>query len=263
MPAQVARRRAARPAGSGRGVAASTGSTSCRSAASERLRSRRSTSASHHSRAGLAPGRNSPSTTRRSAASRRSVSSTTAMPRPSRVGGVGGGERAVGAGVAADEVAERVGDRLDEGDGHADRQRHAEGVAQPGGVLDDGPALDAGDRDARGRGWRAASSVEAHASAVARTRTRSDSQPRSASSSSGQRAEQPQQVDDALGVRAPGGPGRGAAARARSARSPPGRAARAARPGRAARRAASGRGDSAAARRSASGESPSYMNAAT
>ena len=37
--------------------------------------------------------------------------------------GVGGVERAVGAGVAGDQVAERVGDRLGERLGHADRQR--------------------------------------------------------------------------------------------------------------------------------------------
>ena len=64
-------------------VACETGSTSCRSAASERLRSRRRISASTHSLPD-APGRNSPSMTRRSPASRRSESRTTATPSPNR-----------------------------------------------------------------------------------------------------------------------------------------------------------------------------------
>ncbi|PSK67650.1 hypothetical protein B0E53_00297 [Micromonospora sp. MH33] len=61
-------------------------------------------------------------------------------------GGAGGRrERAVGAGVAGHEVAERVGHRCEVGLGDADGQRHAERVAQPGGVLDDHPAVLAGD----------------------------------------------------------------------------------------------------------------------
>ncbi len=56
-------------------------------------------------------------------------------------------ERAVGAGVAADQVADRVVDRLDERGGDADRQRHAEGVAQAGGILDHGPLGGARDGD--------------------------------------------------------------------------------------------------------------------
>ena len=64
-------------------VDGSTGSTSLRSAASERRRSRRNTSASHHSAPDPA-GRNSPSSTRPREASRLSVWVTTATPRPSR-----------------------------------------------------------------------------------------------------------------------------------------------------------------------------------
>ena len=61
--------------------------------------------------------------------------------------GLGGGERAVGAGVPGQQVAQRVLDRLGEGLGDADRQRGAECVAQPSRVLDRGPALLAGDPD--------------------------------------------------------------------------------------------------------------------
>ena len=61
----------------------STGSTSWRSRASERRRSERSTSASHHS-APDPEGRNSPSSTRPWAASRASVWWHTATPSPSR-----------------------------------------------------------------------------------------------------------------------------------------------------------------------------------
>ena len=61
----------------------STGSTSLRSRASERRRSLRSTSASHHSEPDPA-GRNSPSSTRPCAASRWRVWRTTAAPSPSR-----------------------------------------------------------------------------------------------------------------------------------------------------------------------------------
>ena len=64
--------------------------------------------------------------------------------------GLGGGERPVRAGVAGDEVAERVRDRLDEGQRHAHGQRDAEGIAQPGGVLHRGEAFDAADVDLDG-----------------------------------------------------------------------------------------------------------------
>ncbi len=66
-----------------------------------------------------------------------------ADPEPGRR--LGRGEGGVRPGVAGQEVSERVGDRLEEDLGHPDGQRHAEGVAQPPGVLDDGPPLLAGD----------------------------------------------------------------------------------------------------------------------
>ncbi len=53
-------------------------------------------------------------------------------------GHLGGGERAVRAGVAADEIAERVLDRLGERVRHPGRHGGAEPVAQPRDVLDDG-----------------------------------------------------------------------------------------------------------------------------
>ncbi len=64
--------------------------------------------------------------------------------------GLGGGEGPVRAGVARDEVAERVRDRFDEGQRHAHGQRHAEGIAEPGGVLDRRKALGTADVDLDG-----------------------------------------------------------------------------------------------------------------
>ncbi len=65
-------------------------------------------------------------------------------------GRLGGGEGPVGAGVARNEVAQRISDRLDEGQRHPHRQRDAEGVAQAGGVLHCGVALGAADVDLDG-----------------------------------------------------------------------------------------------------------------
>ena len=62
-------------------------------------------------------------------------------------GDLGGGERAVAAGVARDEVAERVLGQLEEGVGGADGDRHAEPVAQAADVLDGGPAVVPGHPD--------------------------------------------------------------------------------------------------------------------
>ena len=69
-----------------------------------------------------ARGRNSPSTTRPWAASRASVWWHDGDPEAEARGHLGGDERPVGAGVAADEVAERIVDRLGEGVGDAGRQ---------------------------------------------------------------------------------------------------------------------------------------------
>jgi len=60
-------------------------------------------------------------------------------------GDVLGAEGSVGAGIAGHEVAERVGHRLEEGARHADRQGGAQGVPQPGSILDDGPPFMPGD----------------------------------------------------------------------------------------------------------------------
>ncbi len=54
-------------------------------------------------------------------------------------------EGTVRAGEAGDEVAERVGHRLEEGLRHPDRQRGAEGVAQARGILDGRPPVVAAD----------------------------------------------------------------------------------------------------------------------
>ncbi len=56
-------------------------------------------------------------------------------------------EGAVGAGVAGEEVAQRVLDRLGEGLGHAHGQRRAQRVAQAARVLDRRPVVGAGDAD--------------------------------------------------------------------------------------------------------------------
>ena len=65
-------------------------------------------------------------------------------------GRLGGLERAVGARVPADEVAERIGDRLGEDLRDPDRQCGAERVPQPAGVLDGDVALLAGDAHHQG-----------------------------------------------------------------------------------------------------------------
>ena len=70
-------------------------------------------------------------------------------------GDVVGGERAVGAGEAGDQVGERVVDGVGEHVGGAGRDGHAEPVAQPADVLDGGPALLAGHPDLRPRGGSA------------------------------------------------------------------------------------------------------------
>ena len=102
----------------------------------------------------------------------------------------------MGAGVAGDQVGERVLDRVGEDLGGARRDRDAEPVAEPADVLDDGPALLAGDPhldDPAGVGeaWPA-SSLDVGAVDGA-----------GADLLGGERAEQPQQVGDALGVAGP------------------------------------------------------------
>lgn len=69
-------------------------------------------------------------------------------------GGRGGGERAVRTGVAGEEVAERVLHRFGERLRDADRERRAQCVAQPSGVLDRRPVLAAADPDPDGPAGR-------------------------------------------------------------------------------------------------------------
>ena len=106
---------------------------------------------------------------------------------------LGGRERPVGAGEARDQVAERVGDRLGEGVGHAGRHGHAERVAQPGDVLDRCHVLAPAMRTSTTRRASASCDNQEPTSAPAR-------RDRSAISVVGQRPEQPQQVGHALGV---------------------------------------------------------------
>ena len=218
-----------RPSDSG-----STGSISWRSRASERRRSLRSTSASHHS----VPEPDGPElAVEHPALGGEPLQGVAddggAEPEPG--GDVVGGERAVGAGVAGDQVGQRVVDGLGEDVGGAGRHGHAEPVAEPADVLDRRPPLVAGhpdldDAPALGQGGEPAVGVGAVDASG-----RVDLGGR-------QRPEQAQQVGDALGVAGAAGRGRAAAARPRPRRAPRGRAARAARRGRAARRAGPGRG---------------------
>ena len=86
------------------------GSTSLRSAARLRRRSIRSTPASHHCSPVL-PGRSSPRTRRPVADHPLQHPDDNDHPKPVARRPRLGGERAVGAGEARDDVAERVGDR--------------------------------------------------------------------------------------------------------------------------------------------------------
>ena len=121
---RIERRAAAspRPARSSRtapSTGCSTGSTSCRSFASERRRSMRSTPASVHSRP-VPPGRNSPSSSRPAAVSR---FSTRFGGRPARARSARRSRAAVNGAVrprvAQRQVAERVADRLEQRLGEA------------------------------------------------------------------------------------------------------------------------------------------------
>src|SRR4029450_4087079 len=145
----------------------STGSTSLRSTASDRRRSRRRTSSSHHSRS-TPSGRNSPRTmapspprAARARPARGAERARNDAPPPleglqrqprllgalaEALGHVGGQERAVGAGVAGDQVDQGPVDGLGEGRGQAGGQGDAQGVPNPGGVLGGGVALVAGHR---------------------------------------------------------------------------------------------------------------------
>ena len=100
------------------------------------------------------------------------------------------------AGIARDEVAERIRDRFDEGQRHAHGQRDAEGIPQPGGVLDRRVAFGAADVDLeRAVGPLQGSEVARAASAACRPRT-------AAASRLGRRPDSAAS-DAAAGVRAP------------------------------------------------------------
>ena len=138
---------AATPCHAGRNrasAAGSTGSTSRRSRASDRRRSSRSTSGSHHSRS-APPGRNSPRSSVPAASSRSSASSTTPTGRPQRRAGSGvrNGPCVRAQRASSPSSAPATGAR--NASGTPDRRRHADAVAVAGDVLDRDPALLAGD----------------------------------------------------------------------------------------------------------------------
>lgn len=69
---------------------------------------------------------------------------------PEPLGGPGGGERAVRPGETGEEIAEGILHRLGERLGHTDRERCAQGVAEPPRVLDRRPVVGPGDPDLDG-----------------------------------------------------------------------------------------------------------------
>ena len=238
--------------GSARRRRGSTGSTSRRSFASERRLSARSTSASHHSRDAaareeLALERRGPAAASRSSAARdrRRRRGRTA---PRRLGA----ERAVRARVARDEIAERIGDGLEERRraGPAAGRRRARRAAAPrprprrSGAS---PAIVHRDR----RAARATSCVEpARPRASGRPPRGARSPPRVRSPSESRRS------CSAVGVsRRDGRRAAGACARARRSRSASSSSRSSASPS--SSRSCAWSTVSACARRSASGASPS------
>ncbi len=129
-------------------VAGSTGSTWCRTLASDRRRIWPSTPGSHHSRC-VPPGRKSPSCSRPAPTARRKRLLDHGLAQGEVPRHVAGGERAVRARIAHHQVEQRIADRLEERRRQPGRQRRAERVAVAAGVLDgDEPRL-AADRQAQ------------------------------------------------------------------------------------------------------------------
>ena len=81
------------------------------------------------------------------------------QPQPEPGGDVGGGERRVGAGVSAQQLTERIADRLGEAGWHADRHGHPHAVAQSADVLDRDPPALSGKRNGQ-RAFGGAQSVQ-------------------------------------------------------------------------------------------------------
>ena len=130
---------ASRP-GSARAPTASTGSTSWRNRASDRCRTVRSTSASHHSRP-RPPGRNSPSTTRPLGQQLRKRGLDHRDAEAESRADVLAGERTVRPAEAPHQIADRIGDRLEQRHRQPRRQRHADRIAIARRILDRDEAL--------------------------------------------------------------------------------------------------------------------------
>ena len=123
-----------------------TGSTCARSAASDRRRRIFSTSASHHW--SPAVGDVGEFAAHQAAVDGQPAQHVGGDPQPQPEPGrrVGGGERAVGARIAAEQLAQRVGDGFGEARRDPDRHRHSDAVAQQADVFDGDPPGLAGER---------------------------------------------------------------------------------------------------------------------
>ena len=184
---------------------------------------------------------------------RPSTSAATRWPSPNRAAASCVVNGRAGAGVSAEQFAERIGDAIGEDRGHADRHRDADAVAQQADVLDGDPPRLAGERH-RERPFGLAQTLQPAADVVGGAPL--------GDLGLGQRPQQPQQVGDALGVAGRAVLGEVlqlAAVLAITCGSSSSRSST--RPNSSASSVLSS--DSAAARRSASGLSPSYMNAPT
>ena len=122
----------------------STGSTSRRSLASERRRSIRRTSGSHHSRS-TPPGRNSPRTSTPAAIRCSRPVSTTPRGSPQRAAGSRRQEGPMPARIARQQTAQRIAGRRQERLRHSPWWRHADGVPVARRVLGGDPARLPGD----------------------------------------------------------------------------------------------------------------------
>ena len=232
----------------------STGSTSRRSAASERRRSWRSTSASHHSRS-MPPGRNSPRTTRPCRSSARAPASTPldaasaeAARRPRRPGTARGCGR-----------SGRRGRERRRATGSVKAVGSPAGRATPSASRSRAASSAAATRSSPATATRMARRSATSSSTQARRPASGPARPRDLDRPQREGPEHAEQVVHLVGVAGPAAVGRGAAARARGRPARSGSSSSRSSSAPSSSRSRSRSRASAAARRSASGASPSYM----